>query len=91
MIDDKSQPDSIVFDLTQHYVFKGSKTPEKTLNSKITLKRDAQGLIRHHEEEWDHEPNKTGEDGFVGKLQELRKKFDAKLVEAGVSSDPSKV
>ncbi|CAK1365981.1 hypothetical protein CB0940_09573 [Cercospora beticola] len=82
----------IVLDLTQHYVFKGDKTPEKTLNSKVTLLLDKDGFIRHHEEEWDHEPNKTGEhSGFMGKLQEWRKKVDAKLVEAGVSSDPKKV
>ncbi|KAK4616101.1 hypothetical protein CLAFUW4_09984 [Fulvia fulva] len=82
---------NIVLNLTQHYVFKGDKTPEKTLNSKITLKLDHEGMIQHHEEEWDHQPNKTGDDGFVGKLQEWRKKADAKLVEAGVTSDPKKV
>ncbi|KAF2211978.1 hypothetical protein CERZMDRAFT_84936 [Cercospora zeae-maydis SCOH1-5] len=81
----------IVLNLTQHYVFKGDKTPEKTLNSKVTLLLDKDGFIRHHEEEWDHEPNKTGEHGgFMGKLQEWRKKVDAKMVEAGVSSDPKK-
>lgn len=82
---------NIVLDLTQHYVFKGDKTPEKTLNSKVTLRLDEKGMIQHHEEEWDHQPNKTGEDGFMGKIQEWRKKADAKLVEAGVSSDPKKI
>lgn len=82
---------AIVLDLTQHYVFKGEKTPEKTLNSKITLQLDGEGMIQHHEEEWDHTKNKTGEDGFMGKLQEWRKKADAKLVEMGVSSDPKKI
>lgn len=82
---------AIVLDLTQHYVFKGDKTPEKTVNSKITLQLDHEGMIQHHEEEWDHEKNKTGEDGFMGKIQEWRKKADAKLVEAGVSSDPKKI
>jgi len=86
----ESGPDSIILNLTQHYVFKGSKTPEKTVNSKITLKL-ANDMIVHHEEEWDHQPNKTGDDGFMGKLQELRKKFDAKIVEKGVSSDPNKI
>lgn len=90
VLDDKSNPDAIVLNLTQHYVFKGEKTPEKTVNSKITLKRNAQGLIEHHEEEWDHESNKDGSDGFLGKLNELRKKADAKLVETFVSSDPKK-
>lgn len=36
--------------------------------------------------------NKTAdEDGFMGKLMEARKKADAKLVEATVPSDPTKV
>jgi hypothetical protein len=83
-------PDSIILNLTQHYVFKGSKTPEKDVNSKITLKLQ-NGMIEHHEEEWDHKENKDGNNGFMGKLQELRKKADAKLVEMGVSSDPKKV
>ena len=60
------------------------------MNSKVTLKLNEDGKIEHHEEEWNHEPNATGEDGFIGKLQELRKKFDSKIVEAAVSSDPSK-
>ena len=87
----KGEGGAIVLDLTQHYVFKGDKTPEKTLNSKITLKLDNTGMIEHHEEEWNHEKNKTGEDGFLGKLQEWRKKADAKMVEMGVSSDTKKI
>ena len=86
-----SPPNSIALNLTQHYVFKGDKTPEKTLNSKVTLHLDQNGLIKNHDEEWDHQPNKTGEDGFMGKIQEWRKKADAKMVEAGVSSDPKKI
>ncbi|KAK3066004.1 hypothetical protein LTR53_017805 [Teratosphaeriaceae sp. CCFEE 6253] len=91
VLDDPQQPNSIVLNLTQHYVFKGGKTPEKTLNSKVTLKLDQDGMIEHHEEEWDHKPNKTGEDGFMGKMQEWRKTASAKMVEMGVSSDPKKI
>ncbi len=40
---------------------------------------------------WDHETNKQGEDGFMGKVQAFRKKADAKLVDKMVPSDPSKV
>lgn len=81
-----------MLNLTQHYVFKANKAPEKTLNSKVTLLLDEQGMIEHHEEEWEHEGNKTGENaGFMGKLQEWRKRADAKMVEVGVSSDPEKV
>lgn len=48
-------------------------------------------MIEKHIEEWDHQPNQTADDGFKGKLQEWRKKADAKMVEAGVSSDPNKI
>ncbi|KAK0869831.1 hypothetical protein LTS02_002877 [Friedmanniomyces endolithicus] len=91
VLDDQKQPNAIVLNLTQHYVFKGSSTPEKTLNSKITLKMDSNGMIEHHEEEWDHKPNKTGEDGFMGKIQQWRKEASAKMVEMGVSSDTKKI
>ena len=85
-----NSPD-ILLDLTQHYKFKVGGA-EKDVNSLITLKRDPKtGLIQHHEEEWDHKPNKDGDDGFMGKIQELRKKADAKLVEKTVTSDPNKV
>ena len=40
---------------------------------------------------WDHETNKQGDEGFMGKVQAFRKKTDAKLVEKTVPSDPSKV
>ena len=91
VLDDPKEPHSLVLNLTQHYVFKGDKTPEKTVNSKVTLKLDSHGMIEHHEEEWDHQPNKDGNDGFMGKIQEWRKKADAKMVEVGVSSDPKKI
>jgi len=86
-----SPPNTLALNLTQHYVFKGSKTPEKTVNSKVTFHFNGEGLIEKHLEEWDHEPLKTGDDGFMGKIQEWRKKADAKMVEMGVSSDPKKV
>lgn len=90
-----STPSQLELNLTQHYVFKSpipfkKEGTEKTVNSKLTFKLNSQGLIEEHIEEWDHEGNKTADDGFMGKLQEQRKKFDAKLVEKTVSSDPSK-
>jgi len=48
-------------------------------------------LITLHEEEWDHEPNKYSEDGFLGKIQEARKRMGATLIDKMVSSDPNKV
>lgn len=82
--------------LTQRYIFKSpiplkSKGVEKTVNSKVTLHFDGEGLIEKHDEEWDHQGNKDGGDGFVGKVMEGRKKVGAKVVEKTVSSDPEKV
>lgn len=87
----------LIFDLDQHYVFKSpipfkSEGTEKLVNSKLTFTLDeSTGLIKEHLEEWDHEGNKTSEDGFMGKLQEQRKKVGAKIVEKTVSSDPDKI
>ncbi|MCJ1321025.1 hypothetical protein MMC15_006367 [Xylographa vitiligo] len=89
VLDDPSAPDCLRLDLTQRYVFKTGQA--KTLNSLVTLRRGADGRIVHHEEEWDHKENRTGEDGFLGRLNEWRKKADAKLVEKMVPADPNKV
>ena len=90
-------PNALALSLIQHYVFKSpipfkSKGAEKTVNSKVTLHFNSEGKIEKHDEEWDHQTNKSaGEDGFLGKVQEARKKADAKLVEKTVSADPDKV
>ena len=47
--------------------------------------------MSRHDEEWDGEKNTTGEDGFFGKLNELRKKMTAETVRSTVTSDPNKV
>ncbi|MCJ1420784.1 hypothetical protein MMC32_007143 [Xylographa parallela] len=88
VLDDPSQPDALRLDLTQRYVFKTGQA--KTLNSLLTL-RLTNGMIEHHEEEWDHKENKTAEDGFFGRLSEWRKKADAKVVEKMVPADPNQV
>ena len=41
-----------------------------------------------HDEEWDGKPNTTGEDGFFGKINEMRKKFTAEMVKAGADTTP---
>lgn len=91
-----SPPNALALNLTQHYVFKSpiplkSKGTEKTVNSKVTLHLDGDGLITKHDEEWDHKENMEGDEGFMGKLMAGRKKAGAKLVESAVPSDPSKV
>lgn len=94
---DDAPPNALAVNLTQHYVFKSpipfkSKGAEKTVNSKLTFHFNEEGKIEKHDEEWDHQTNKAaGDDGFMGKVQEARKKADAKLVEKTVSSDPGKV
>ncbi|MCJ1293879.1 hypothetical protein MMC34_005436 [Xylographa carneopallida] len=88
VLDDASEPHALRLDLTQRYVFKTGQA--KTVNSLVTLQL-RNGMIEHHEEEWDHKENKTGEDGFMGRLNEWRKKADAKIVEKMVPTDPNKV
>lgn len=89
---DSSTPQAMQLNLTQKYVFKSpipfkEKGAEKTVNSKLTFTFNNQGLIEEHLEEWDHESNKTGSGG---RIQEGRKKLDAKMFEKTVPSDPDK-
>jgi len=59
------------------------------VNSLVTLHVDPKtNLITEHQEEWDAKKNTTGEDGFFGKINELRKKFTAEAVKAGVDTTP---
>ena len=92
----ESDASHLALNLTQKYVFKSpmpfkEKGTEKTVNSKVTLHLNGQGQVERHDEEWDWQGNKSGEDGFMGKMQQARKKIDAKVVEKGVPTDPGKV
>lgn len=92
----ESTSQELKLNLTQRYIFKSpipfvSQGAEKTMNSLVTLKLDEAGKIKEHHEEWNHEENKTADGGYMGMLAEWRKKFDAKVVEMTVSSDPSDV
>ncbi|KAL8800639.1 MAG: hypothetical protein Q9182_005052 [Xanthomendoza sp. 2 TL-2023] len=94
--DSSQQGNKIALNLTQRYMVKSvvpgkGEGSGKTVNSKVTLWVDQDGLIERHDEEWDHEGNRSGGDGFWGRVQEMRKKVDAKVVEMAVSSDPGKV
>merc|ERR1712071_363083 len=81
------QPPSFQVSLSQEYHM--NVGGQKTTDSKVTFLRDpATGLITHHEEEWTGDKNSSGEDGFLGKMQEMRKKFSAKAVNAFVDSTP---
>ncbi|CAL8577514.1 hypothetical protein XPA_003338 [Xanthoria parietina] len=92
----ESDASHLALNLTQKYVFKSpipfkEKGTEKTVNSKVTLYLDGQGKVERHDEEWDWQGNKSEEDGWKGKMQQARKKIDAKVVEKSVSADPGKV
>ncbi|WWC62228.1 uncharacterized protein I303_104824 [Kwoniella dejecticola CBS 10117] len=81
------QPPSVQISLSQLYKMK--PTGEKLVNSLVTFHVDpSSNLILKHDEEWDAKPNTTGEDGFLGKINELRKKFTASAVHAGVDTTP---
>jgi hypothetical protein len=92
---DSSTPQAMQLNLTQKYVFKSpipfkEKGAEKTINSKLTFTFSNQGLVEEHLEEWDHKSNKTGSGRFFGRIQEGKKKLDAKMFEKTVPSDPDK-
>lgn len=92
----ESDSSHLAFNLTQKYVFKSpipfkEKGTEKTVNSKVTLYLDGKGQVERHNEEWDWQGNKSEEDGWMGKMQQVRKKIDAKVVETGVPKNPDKV
>ncbi|GFZ46906.1 hypothetical protein JCM24511_04126 [Saitozyma sp. JCM 24511] len=83
------KPPSVQFSLSQLYKFKVGSS-EKLVNSLVTLNVDpSNNLITHHEEEWDAKPNTTGEDGFFGKINELRKKFTAEAIKLGADTTPA--
>ncbi|ORX35597.1 hypothetical protein BD324DRAFT_630799 [Kockovaella imperatae] len=82
------KPPSVQFALSQLYTFKAGNM-DKLVNSKITLHVDpSTNQITQHDEEWDGKPNSTGEDGFFGKLNEMRKKFTANTVEKMADTRP---
>ena len=68
-----------------------SKEIEKTVDSEVTLYFNDKGPIERHSEEWHHEADKSGKDGFLDGMQAARKKMDAKLIESPVTCDPAKV
>ncbi|WVQ67423.1 uncharacterized protein L199_005619 [Kwoniella botswanensis] len=81
------KPPSVQISLSQLYKMKPAG--EKLVNSLVTFHVDpSSNLITRHDEEWDAKPNTTGEDGFFGKINELRKKFTASAVQAGVDTTP---
>ena len=60
------------------------------MNSLLTLETDASHKIIRHTEEWDHKHESTGHDGFLGMLNEMRKKITAGITGMFVGQDPPK-
>ncbi|KAI9611845.1 hypothetical protein KEM48_004352 [Puccinia striiformis f. sp. tritici PST-130] len=70
------------------YYRSGSKF--KTLNSLITLERDPKGKVIRHTEEWSHDKVTDKSDGFIGQLNEWRKKAAAEVIAKLVPEEPPK-
>ncbi|KAI0763701.1 hypothetical protein BC629DRAFT_1293766 [Irpex lacteus] len=67
-----------------------SDKPTKTVNSLLTIETDASNKIVRHTEEWDHKHETDSEDGFLGMLNEQRKKVTAGITDMFVSKEPPK-
>ncbi|KAG2155492.1 hypothetical protein DEU56DRAFT_767689 [Suillus clintonianus] len=73
---------TILVDQDVAYYRDAFSSPTKTMNSLLTLELDNEGKLRRHIEEWDHEKSSTSQDGFLGMINEHRKKFSASATEA---------
>ncbi|MBW0553395.1 hypothetical protein O181_093110 [Austropuccinia psidii MF-1] len=62
-----------------------------TLNSLLTLQRDQNGKVVRHTEEWSHNKVTDKSDGFLGQLNEWRKKLTAGVIGKIVSDEPPKL
>ena len=58
----------------------------QTVNSLLTIERNTQGKVLRHTEEWNHNKETTGDDGFLGLLNEHRKKLTAKITDIFVGN-----
>ncbi|KAG6919012.1 hypothetical protein DXG01_009722 [Tephrocybe rancida] len=61
-----------------------ASSPTKTLNSLLTIKVNDAYLVTSHEEHWNHEKNSTSDDGFLGMINEQRKKLTASFTDTVV-------
>ena len=60
----------------------------QTVNSLLTLQTNEQHLVTRHTEEWDHKRETSREDGFLGMLNEYRKRATAGVTGLFVSQEP---
>ncbi|KAI0275130.1 hypothetical protein BC834DRAFT_921277 [Gloeopeniophorella convolvens] len=62
-----------------------SASPFKVVNSLLTLELDDAHQVTRHTEEWNHQRETTADDGFLGMLNEQRKRLTASLTDAYMS------
>lgn len=62
----------------------------QTVNSLLTLETNGSHRVTRHTEEWDHKHETTKDDGFLGMLNEQRKKITAGLTNMVVGQQPPK-
>ncbi|KAG1754963.1 uncharacterized protein EDB91DRAFT_262779 [Suillus paluster] len=72
---------TILVDQDVAYYRSAFSSPTKTMNSLLTLELDDEGKLRRHTEEWDHERTSISDDGFLGMINEHRKKLSASATE----------
>ncbi|CAO1625725.1 unnamed protein product [Parajaminaea phylloscopi] len=81
----------LIDQVVDYYRKQQDPEPFKSLNSLLTIKREAggAGLVTDHIEEWDHKAETDeSNSGFFGQLNEMRKKTLAKLTEAMADQTP---
>ncbi|KAI0673646.1 hypothetical protein C8Q78DRAFT_1076628 [Trametes maxima] len=71
-----------------YYRDPNASSPTKTVNSLLTLETNDHHQVVKHTEEWDHRRETTGDDGFLGLLNEHRKKFTANFTGLFISQEP---
>ncbi|TFL03658.1 hypothetical protein BDV98DRAFT_564588 [Pterulicium gracile] len=59
-------------------------SPTKVVNSLLTIETNAEHKVTRHTEEWNHKKETTSDDGFLGMLNEQRKKLTASVTGAFV-------
>ncbi len=60
----------------------------QTVNSLLTLETNSEHKVVRHTEEWNHHRETTSEDGFLGMLNEHRKKITATVTGMFISQEP---
>ncbi|KAI0931534.1 hypothetical protein AcW2_000403 [Taiwanofungus camphoratus] len=81
---------TILIDQDVAYYRNPTSSPTATVNSLLTLQTNDAHRVTRHTEEWDHKRQTTREDGFLGLLNEQRKKLTAGITGMFVSQEPPK-